>query len=64
MFNIIFKVNESFAMKTAISCIYEQIFLEPELTLLKIALLASLYLSICAGRGKKKIFVQEVVNEE
>lgn len=41
-------------MKTAISCIYEQIFLEPELTLLKIALLASLYLSICAGRGKKK----------
>lgn len=52
MFNITFKVNESFAMKAAVLCVFEQILLKPEMTLLKIALLASPYLSVCGGRGR------------
>lgn len=47
-------------MKTAVPCICEQLLFEPELTLPKVALLASLCLSAVA---EVKIFAQDVVDE-
>lgn len=59
-FNITVKVSESILIRTAVPCVCDQLLLEPELTLPKVALLASRGLPAAA---EVKILAQEAVDE-